>query len=50
MGRKKVWLGTFRTAKVKIYDETFNRYKGYLAMKKKTVQEDLEEHINNTLK
>jgi len=50
MARPKIWLGKVKTAKVKIYDETFVRYKGYLAMKGKTIQQDLEEHINQTIK
>lgn len=49
MARKKIWLGKFRTMKVKVYDETFDRYKGYLAMKKKTIQQDIEEYIINQI-
>jgi hypothetical protein len=35
--------------KIKIYEEAFNRYKGYLAMKNRTIQQDIEEYIKNIL-
>ncbi len=50
MGRKKLWSGTFKSLKVKIYDETYNRYKMILIAKNKTIQEDLEDYINQTIK
>jgi hypothetical protein len=49
MGRKKIWLGTFKSLKVKIYDEKYRRYKMILDGRNKTIQEDLEEHVNKTI-
>lgn len=49
MGRKKIWLGQFRALKVKVYDETLDRYKMVLKGRKKTIQQDLEEYINRTI-
>lgn len=49
MGRKKIWLGQFRSLKVKVYDETLDRYKLVLKGRKKTIQQDLEEYIQRTI-
>lgn len=50
MGRKIKWeVGKFRSAKVKIYEETFNRYKLILKGRNRTVQQDLEDHIVKTI-
>ena len=49
MGRKKGWLGTFKSLKVKVYDENYRRYKMILDGKNKSIQQDLEEHIKKTL-
>lgn len=49
MGRKKIWLGKFKSLKVKIYDGTYDRYTMVLKGKDKTIQEDLEEHIQRTI-
>ena len=49
MGRKKIWLGNFKSLKVKVYDETLVRYKLVLKGRKKTIQQDLEDYINKTI-
>ena len=48
MGRKKLWLGDFVALKVKIYNETHARY--LVALKGKSIQQDLEEHIINVIR
>lgn len=49
MGRKKIWLGNFKSLKVKVYEETLTRYKMVLAGRQRTVQQDLEEYIQKTI-
>lgn len=49
MGRKKIWLGKFRVLNIKVYDETLQRYKQIMAAKKKTIQQDIDEHIKKTI-
>jgi len=50
MPTKKWILGKFKFMRVRIYSETSKRYKAYCVSKGRTVQEDLEEYINKTLK
>ena len=49
MGRKTIWIGKFKSLKVKVYDEKLARYKLVLKGRKKTIQQDLEEYINRTI-
>jgi len=49
MGRKKIWPKEIKTMKIKTDLDTFDRYKGYLKMKKKTIQEDLEGYVKKTI-
>lgn len=49
MGRKKIWLGSFRVLNIKVYDETLQRYKQILSAKRKTIQQDIDEHIRKTV-
>lgn len=49
MGRKTIWVGKFKSLKVKVYDETLDRYKLVLRGRKKTIQQDLEDYINRTI-
>lgn len=53
MSRKPKWiLRDFTTTKLKLYDETHERYRLLLASErpKKTIQDDLDEFINFRLR
>lgn len=51
MARPKKWnVGKFKNFKLKLYGETAERYQQVLNIKKKTVQQDFEDHVNQTIK
>lgn len=51
MGRKLKWiLGKFEKVEARIYTEKKRRYEMVLKAKGKTIQQDIEEHIDNLLK
>jgi len=51
MARPIKWqVGKFKKFKLKLYDETANRYKQVLDIKGKTIQQDFEDHVNQTIK
>ena len=50
MARPKKWnVGKFKNFKLKLYGETADRYQQVLSIKKKTVQQDFEDHVNQTI-
>ncbi len=50
MARQKLWFdGSYVTVKVKLYKETHARYVQLLNAKHLTAQEDLEQHVINSL-
>lgn len=51
MARPIKWkVGKFRKLKLKLYEETANRYQQVLKAKDKTMQQDFEDHVNQTIK
>lgn len=51
MARPKKWnVGKFKNFKLKLYKETADRYQQVLNIKKKTVQQDFEDYVNQTIK
>lgn len=51
MARPKKWkIGEFKKFKLKLYEETAIRYKKVLDSKKKTIQQDFEDHVREVLK
>ncbi len=51
MARPIKWqIGKFKKFKLKLYDETAKRYQTILAAKGKTIQQDFEDHVNQTIK
>lgn len=51
MARPKKWkVGEFQKFKLKLYGETAERYKQVLQIKGKTIQQDFEDHVNQTIK
>jgi hypothetical protein len=51
MARPIKWqVGKFRKLKLKLYEETAERYQQVLRIKGKTIQQDFEDHVNQTIK
>jgi len=50
MGRPAKWvLGKFRIIKLRVYEDKIDRYKQILKAQNKTMQQDLEDHINRVI-
>lgn len=50
MARPIKWkIGKFRTMKLKLYGETFERYQQIVKARKKTIQQDFEDYVNQTI-
>ena len=51
MARPIKWKqGKFKKLKFKIYEPTLKRYKQILDAKNKSMQQDFEDHVNQTIK
>lgn len=51
MARPIKWeVGKFKKFKLKLYSETAQRYQQVLEIKGKTIQQDFEDHVNQTIK
>jgi len=51
MARPIKWeVGKFQKFKLNLYKETADRYKQILDAKGKTIQQDFEDHVNQTIK